>query len=152
MTSRSFPSTWLYSNILHTMKKLHVGKLKIYLFCTRKWKKGCFFGLLASITRMHSSRMRTVRSSSRLCQEGSASVHAGIPTPPGPGTPLVQTPPPRAGVCQNITFATSLRTVKIQSRRSILVRSSEAILCISATTRLPHLLICGFCVMPIKTI
>ena len=35
---------------------------------------------------MHSSRMRTVRSSSRLSGVGaSASLHAGIPTPP-PGT------------------------------------------------------------------
>ena len=48
---------------------------------------------------MHSSRMRTVRSSSRLSGwvgGGSASVHAGIqthPPPPGPGTPGEQTPP-----------------------------------------------------------
>ena len=36
---------------------------------------------------MHSSRMRTVRSSSRLLR-GSASVHAGIPSPGcGPGDP-----------------------------------------------------------------
>ena len=43
-------------------------------------------------TRMHSSRMPTVRSSSRLLG-GSASVHAGIhPPTPGPGPP-----PPRPG-------------------------------------------------------
>ena len=53
-------------------------------------------------TRMHSSRMRTARSSGRLLGGGSASVHAGIPpsgcgpgdTPPSVGleTPLGQTP------------------------------------------------------------
>ena len=88
---------------------------------------------------MHSSRMRTVRNSSRLLG-GSASVHAGIPPPPppGPGTPPWEhtppaadplgpgsPPPPRSrhhfpradhpcgqtGSCKNITFATSLRTV-----------------------------------------
>ena len=76
-------------------------------------------------------------------QGGSASVHAGIPMPPGPGTSREQTPPglgtppqsrhplprdqtpPEPGTpweqapplcgqtdaCENITFATSLRTV-----------------------------------------
>ena len=87
---------------------------------------------------MHSSRMRTVRNSSRLLG-GSASVHAGIPPPPPPtrhtplGThtpcsrPPGTRPPPPPGSrhhfpradhpcgqtdrCKNITFATSLRTV-----------------------------------------
>ena len=36
---------------------------------------------------MHSSGMRTVRSSSRLSRVGSASVHAGIPAPPQEQTP-----------------------------------------------------------------
>ena len=76
-------------------------------------------------TRMHSSRMRTVRSSSRLSQRESASVQLGYQpppppgpsTPPGPGTPQEQPPPgadtPRGqtDTCKNITFATSLRTV-----------------------------------------
>ena len=54
-------------------------------------------------TRMHSSRMHTVRSSSRLSRGGSASVHAGIPKPPGTNhpprsrTPLEQEPPQGAG-------------------------------------------------------
>ena len=60
---------------------------------------------------MHSSRMRTARGSSHPRGEGSASVHAGIHTPPGcgPGDPLgvgveappgvgVETPTPQPGV------------------------------------------------------
>ena len=41
-----------------------------------------------NVTRMHSSRMCTTRSSSRLVGGGAASVHAGI-HPLGPGTPWV---------------------------------------------------------------
>ena len=58
---------------------------------------GYMVGLLLK-TRMHSSGMHTIRSSSHL-SGGSASVHAGIPDPPGPGTPpgadtpLDQAPP-----------------------------------------------------------
>ena len=85
-------------------------------------------------TRMHSSGIRTVRSSSRLSQgAGSASVHAGIPAPSWEQTPLEQTPLPdqappgdllqgmlgyhpppgvQTHTCKNIIFATSLRTVK----------------------------------------
>ena len=48
------------------------------------------------LTRMYSSRMCTARSSSRVLGEGvSASVHAGIHTPPprcGPGDPPGPTP------------------------------------------------------------
>ena len=44
------------------------------------------------ITRMPSSRMRIVRSSNRL-SGGSASVHAGIPTPPPDQTPPGIRPP-----------------------------------------------------------
>ena len=54
--------------------------------------KICFTVEIASITRMHSSRMRTACSSSRLLGGGvSASVHAGIPPPLGVGleTPWV---------------------------------------------------------------
>ena len=71
-------------------------------------------------TGMHSSRMRTVRSSSCLSPGGSASVHAGIPTPPDHAHTPDHAPPgtrhtPTRGqthACENITFATSLRTVK----------------------------------------
>ena len=63
-------------------------------------------------TRMHSSGMRTVRSSSRLSRGVSASVHAGIPAPqeqtlpnPGADTPREQTlpdqtPPPLETCCK----------------------------------------------------
>ena len=99
-------------------------------------------GEIKKLTRMHSSRMHTVRSSSHLSQGGSASVHAGIPTPrdqapprtkppnhpqdqtprtrtpPGPGTHLRDQAPPcgQTHACENITFATSLRTVIKQSK------------------------------------
>ena len=80
-------------------------------------------------TRMHSSRMRTVRSSSRLLGGLSASVHAGIQSPIlGPGHPPdlgVDTPwadTPGLGLdtspvnrktdrCKNITFQLCLRKV-----------------------------------------
>ena len=74
----------------------------------------------SDLTRMHSSRMPTIRSSSHLSRgEGSASVHAGIPTPQDQAPPLGadpprdQAPPPRGQThtCKNITFATSLRTI-----------------------------------------
>ena len=60
-------------------------------FCTKNIK--------ATLTRMHSSRMRTVHSSSRLSRGGSASVHAGIPPPRsrpsgGQGTPPQEQTPP----------------------------------------------------------
>ena len=67
--------------------------------------KICQFSPTIILTRMHSSRMRTVRNSSRLL--GGEGV-------PGPGG---QTPPPPVNRmtdrCKNIAFATSLRTVKV---------------------------------------
>ena len=78
---------------------------------------------------MHSSRMRTVRSSSRLSR-GGVCLSACWDSNPPPGTrhPRDQAPPqdrahpplPRGqtGTCKNITFATSLRTViKFNARR-----------------------------------
>ena len=44
---------------------------------------------------MHSSRMRTARSSSRISRGGSASVHPGIPTPLTAGTPRSRPPSSR---------------------------------------------------------
>ena len=38
--------------------------------------------VILKVTRMHSSRMRTVRCSGRRVGRGSAPVHAGIHTPP----------------------------------------------------------------------
>ena len=63
-----------------------------------------------NLTKMHSSRMRTVRSSGRLSGEGGVcsrgvwypSMHWGRHPPCG-----------QTHACKNITFATSLRTVKI---------------------------------------
>ena len=85
-------------------------------------------------TRMHSSRMRTVRNSSNLLSGGGLHTYPQEQTPPGAGTPWSrhlppkQAPPrsrpPRAGTppldtcckacwdtCKNITFATLLLTV-----------------------------------------
>ena len=59
---------------------------------------------------MHSSRMRTVRSSGRLYRgRGSASVHAGIPLPGADTSPRDHAPPhcEQTDTCKNITFATS---------------------------------------------
>ena len=76
---------------------------------------------------MHSSTMRTVRNSSRLLggggclvpggrgvpgQEGACS--GGVPAPGGDGIPACTPEADRqTDRCNNITFATSLRTVKI---------------------------------------
>ena len=55
-------------------------------YCVHETKPG---GIL-----MHSSRMRTTRSCSRLLGGGSALVHDGIhPPPPGPGPLWAWTPP-----------------------------------------------------------
>ena len=71
-------------------------------------------------TRMHSSRMRTVRSSSHLSGEGLPQYTPPVADPPRPGTPGADPPdqahPSPCGqkhTCKNITFATSLRTVNI---------------------------------------
>ena len=65
---------------------------------------------------MHSSRMRTFRSSSRLCRGGGrADTPPGAATPPGADTPPVDRHTP----VKKITFPTSLRTVISDS--SILV-------------------------------
>ena len=93
--------------------------------------------LMNCTTRMHSSRMRPVRSSDRISGGGVCSggvCSREVSTPGGcllgsvcPGGCLLrggvvsqhalrQTPPPPCGqtdACKNITFATSLRTVKI---------------------------------------
>ena len=104
---------------------------------------------------MHSSRMRTVRSSSRLSRGGLPQCRADTPRsrhPPGtrPDTPAgsrhppeqtppEQTPPPgtrpdppcgQTDACKNITFATSLRTVKI----SVMLVSGEVKRAIVRTT------------------
>ena len=100
---------------------------------------------------MHSSRMRTVRSSSRLSGGRSASVHTtprsrppwtrhprsrhppgsrhpprsrppGPVTSPRPGTPPVDR---MTDTCKNITFATSLRTVNITFNVSGYCRSTS---------------------------
>ena len=79
---------------------------------------------------MHSSRMRTVRNSSRLrgvylVPAGDVWGAGGVPGP-GEGVYLVGggtcpgTPTPPCGqthTCKNITFATSLRTVKINIKK-----------------------------------
>ena len=74
-------------------------------------------------TRMHSSRMRTVHSSSRLFLGGLPQCMLGY-QPQGQTTPFLgagtyrdQAPHRPCGqthACKNITFATSLRTVKIK--------------------------------------
>ena len=63
----------------------------------------CLLGKITK-TRMHSSRMRTVRNSSRLLGPGGS----------GGGIPACTEADPHCGQrdrCKNITFATSLRTV-----------------------------------------
>ena len=101
------------------------------------------------LTRMHSSRIRTVRSSSHFCRGVSASVHAGIPIPPGsrqppllgpglpgPGThtpesrhPPDQAPPPPSGqtdACKNITFVADGKNLSNGApKRSPFILSSE---------------------------
>ena len=85
-----------FLNVLLWISKVSVGcGLSRILSCQVNIN---FIGT-SNTTRMHSSRMRTVRSSSCLSRGGwSASVHAGIPPPrsrrpSGPGTPPEQTPP-----------------------------------------------------------
>ena len=72
-------------------------------------------------TRMHSSRMRTFHSSSRLLPGGMSARGGGVSAPGGclllgGGIPACTEadPPPWTDRCKNITFATSLRTVKIE--------------------------------------
>ena len=68
---------------------------------------------------MHSSRMPTVRNSSRLLggglsAPGGVSVPGGGMPAPGGWYPCTEADPPPHGQtdrCKNITFATSLRTV-----------------------------------------
>ena len=66
-------------------------------------------------TRMHSSRMRTVHSSSRLLGGGLSAAGGCLLLGGGGGIPACTEadPPPRGQTdrCKNITFATSLRTV-----------------------------------------
>ena len=83
--------------------------------------------LMNCTTRMHSSRMRPVRSSDRISGEGVSAPGESAPGGSALGGCLLQggvvsqhalrqTPPPPCGqtdACKNITFATSLRTVKI---------------------------------------
>ena len=94
--------------------------------------RNLYLTLTLQAKRMHSSRMRTIRNSSRLL--GGCLVLGGVPAPggvPGPGGCLLrggdwcwgvvsqhalrQTPPVNRMTdrCKNITFATSLRTVNI---------------------------------------
>ena len=68
-------------------------------------------------TRMHSSRMRTVRSVSRL-PGGRGGAYRGCVLPGGVclvrgGVPALVPPRGQTDTCKNITFATSLRTVKM---------------------------------------
>ena len=98
---------------------------------------------------MHPSRMRTVRSSSRLsgggvCSGGGGSGlkgggvwSRGRLSGPGVGIPAcTEADPPRGQThaCENITFATSLRTVMIERddvhNRIIEQVSSSSLLCI----------------------
>ena len=75
---------------------------------------------LAMETRMHSMRMRTFHSSSRLLPGGMSARGGGVcsggMSAPGGGIPACTDgrPPPWTDRWKNITFATSLRTVKIE--------------------------------------
>ena len=76
-----------------------IMKIDLIFFCFFGYRTKIAISPFIFLTRMHSSRMRTARSSSRLLGEGvSASVHAGIhipsPPPPGPGHSL----PPGVGL------------------------------------------------------
>ena len=101
-----YPSYWVkQDNIVMNSTVLRLNLMKIVMLCRmcklQKLKTECTFK-----TRMHSSRMRTVRNSSRLLRGVSApgghpSMHRGRP-------PLKR----MTYRCKNISFATSLRTVK----------------------------------------
>ena len=102
---------WIhFSNKIFTVKYQMNDLIKIH---------SCFSLDKISNPRMHSSRMRTVRTSGRLSQRGVSAPGQGGECVCSQGGvvsqhALRQTPPPgQTDTCKNITFATSLRTVNM---------------------------------------
>ena len=98
--------------------------IKINWFETRRCKSSKLLQFLHT-TRMHSSRMRSVRSNGHF---SGVSVPGGVcsrevSAPGGSGIPPcteADTPSPhgQTNACKNITFVTSLRTVKINPKKT----------------------------------
>ena len=125
MATGPMPENFISCNRLCNVEGT-TGRRNDIIFCGNKFTKPqknvIFFGGDIQVTRMHSNRMRTIRSSSRLFRGGLPQCILGYQPPPGPDhtprsrhrPPPKQTPPDQAPhsllppldrhtqVCQNV--------------------------------------------------